>query len=61
LALSDENVDALYILSDGMPDDSIQFVLSETARLLQGREKVKVGAFIIIIVYISDSHDFIQL
>jgi hypothetical protein len=42
LALSDETVDALYILSDGMPDDSTQFVLRETAALLQHREKVKV-------------------
>ena len=44
LALSDETVDALYILSDGMPDDSTQFVLRETAALLQHREKVKVRA-----------------
>lgn len=37
LALSDESLDAIYIISDGMPDDSTQFVLREVDRLMAGR------------------------
>ena len=40
-ALADERVEALYILSDGMPDDSTKHILREVNAMLQGR-KVKV-------------------
>ncbi len=68
VALADDVIDGIYVISDGMPDESTKHVLREVAAGSAGRKvhvrtvlKLFCSTVFILIRTIADQHDLVQL